>query len=139
MSNKSFVFHPVVFFIVIVLLSSCGNRNRTENKSITGKDSIVQILRDLDSKIADHPSDAGLYQQRTKYYLIDRQYEKALSDISKAISLDPQKAAYYITLSDVYLGMGKPDNANTALLKAINLDPRSNAALIRLAKLSLIM
>ena len=103
------------------------------------QDSLALVLHDLDNRIESHPSDADLFQQRAKYYLVDRQYEKALTDIGKAISLAPKQPSCYIILSDVYLGMGKPDNSNDALLKAISVDPRNNPALIRLAKLSLIM
>ena len=123
----------------VVLLSSCGGGNKTEDKGKSGQDTLTMLLKALDEKIVNHPSDPELYQQRSKYYLLDHQEQKAFDDITKAISLAPDKPSLYIILSDVYLGMGKPDNCNEALLKAISLDPRNNPALVRLAKLSLII
>jgi tetratricopeptide (TPR) repeat protein len=121
------------------MITSCGGRPKVTENNKSGKDTLTILLEDLSKKIADHPSDPDLYQQRTKYYLLDHQEKLAFADITKAISLSPNKASLYITLSDVYLGMGKPDNCNEALLKALSLDPRNNPALIRLSKLSLII
>ena len=128
----------ITLLVALFLISSCGGRSRVAEKSKPGQDTIAILLQDLSQKIADHPSDPDLLQQRAKYYMLDHQEKMAFADITKAISMSPNKASLYITLSDVYLGMGKPDNCNEALLKAISIDPRSNAALIRLAKLSLI-
>ncbi|MCX6243922.1 MAG: tetratricopeptide repeat protein [Bacteroidetes bacterium] len=126
-------------FASAVFFSSCGGEKKAEEKTKTGQDTLTLLIRELDQKIADHPSDPDLYQQRSKYLLIDHQEQKAFNDITKAISLAPNKPALYIVLSDVYLGMGKPDNCNEALLKAISFDPKNMAALVRLAKLSLII
>jgi tetratricopeptide (TPR) repeat protein len=129
----------ITLFVAISLCTSCGSHSKVAEKKLSDKDTLVVLLNDLTKKIADHPSDADLLQQRTKYYMMDHQEKLAFADISKAISISPGKASLYITLSDVYLGMGKPDNCNEALLKAIAIDPRNNAALIRLSKLSLII
>jgi tetratricopeptide (TPR) repeat protein len=131
-----------LFFILLTalfLVTSCGERPKVAENTKSGKDTLTILLQDLTKKIADHPSDPSLLQQRSKYYLLDHREKKAFEDITKAISLSPDKASLYITLSDVYLEMGKPDNCNEALLKAIALEPHSNPALIRLSKLSLII
>ena len=129
----------ISLFVAVSLFTSCGSHTKVAEKKQSDKDTLVVLLNDLSKKIADHPSDPDLLQQRTKYYVMDHQEKLAFADISKAISLSPGKASLYITLSDVYLAMGKPDNCNEALLKAISIDPRNNAALIRLSKLSLIL
>jgi tetratricopeptide (TPR) repeat protein len=128
----------LTLLVALFLITSCGERSRVTDKNKSGKDTLTVLLQDLSNKIADHPSDPDLLQQRSKYYLLDHQEKLAFEDITKAIALSPSKASLYITLSDVYLGMGKPDNCNEALLKAIALEPRNNPALIRLSKLSLI-
>lgn len=122
-----------------LLVSSCREKPKESGYKGTGKDTIDVILRDLTTRIGDHPSDPDLLQRRSKYYLLDHQEKLAFQDITKAVSLAPKNASLYITLSDVYLGMGKPDNSNEALQKAIALEPRNNSALLRLAKLSLII
>jgi len=132
-------FISAALLVVVVFFSSCGGGNKIEDKDKSGQDTLSALFKELDQKINDHPDDPDLYQQRSKYYLLDHQEQKAFDDITKAISLAPDNSSLYIILSDVYLGMGKPDNCNEALLKAISIDPRNNAALVRLAKLSLII
>jgi tetratricopeptide (TPR) repeat protein len=139
MSNRRgwLFFFPLL--VTAIILSSCGHRSTTGEKVKPGQDTLAVLLKELDQKIIDHPSDPDLYQQRSKYYLLDHQEQKAFSDISRAVALAPEKPQLYITLSDVYLGMGKPDNCSQALQKALSLDPHNNAALVRLTKLSLII
>src|SRR5450830_850157 len=139
MSNRTTGSLFLTLLVALFLITSCGGRPKVAEKNKSGRDTLTVLLQDLSKKIADHPSDPDLLQQRSKYYLLDHQEKLAFEDITKAISLSGNKASLYITLSDVYLGMGKPDNCNEALLKAIALDPRNNAALIRLTKLSLII
>jgi tetratricopeptide (TPR) repeat protein len=139
MSNRLTGSLFLTLLVALFLITSCGGRPKVAEKNKSGRDTLAVLLQDLSKKIADHPSDPDLLQQRSKYYLLDHQEKLAFEDITKAISLSPDKASLYITLSDVYLGMGKPDNCNEALLKAIALDPRNNPALIRLSKLSLII
>ena len=139
MSNRTTGSLFLTLLVALFLFSSCGGRTKVAEKNKSDKDTLSVLLKDLSQKIADHPSDPDLLQQRSKYYLLDHQEKLAFEDITKAISLSPNSASLYITLSDVYLGMGKPDNCNEALLKAIAIDPRNNPALIRLSKLSLII
>jgi len=139
MSNKTFGPLILTILVALLLITSCGRKPKVAEKNKPGKDTLTVILQDLGRKLADHPSDPDLLQQRAKYYLVDHQEKLAFADITKAISVSPDKVSLYVTLSDVYLGMGKPDNCNEALLKAIALDPRNNPALIRLSKLSLII
>jgi len=139
MSNRTAGPLLLTLLVALFLITSCGGRPKVAEKSKSGKDTLTFLLQDLNKKIADHPSDPGLLQQRAKYYMLDHQEKQAFADITKALSLSPGKASLYITLSDVYLGMGKPDNCNEALLKALAIDPRNNPALIRLSKLSLII
>ncbi len=139
MSNRTTGSLFLTLFVAFFLIASCGGKPKVTEKNKSGRDTLAVLLQDLSKKIADHPSDPDLLQQRSKYYLLDHREKLAFEDITKAISLSPSKASLYITLSDVYLGMGKPDNCNEALLKAIAIDPRNNPALIRLSKLSLII
>ena len=139
MSNRTVGSLVSGLFIALLLITSCRGRHEVTEKHISGKDTLTVLINDLSRKIADHPKDADLLQQRTKYYLMDHQEKLAFADISKAISLSPDKASLYITLSDVYLGMGKPDNCNEALQKALSIDPNNNSILTRLTKLSLII
>lgn len=139
MSNRTTGSLFLTLLVALFLITSCGGKPKVAEKNKSGRDTLTVLLQDLSKKIADHPSDPDLLQQRSKYYLLDHQEKLAFEDITKAISISPNKASLYITLSDVYLGMGKPDNCNEALLKAIAIDPHNNPALIRLSKLSLII
>jgi len=139
MSNRTIPSLIPGLLVALLMITSCRERHGTAEKNISGKDTLSVLIENLNKKIADHPSDPELLQQRTKYYLIDHREKLAFADITKAISLSPDKASLYITLSDVYLAMGKPDNCNEALQKAISIDPNNNSALTRLTKLSLII
>lgn len=139
MLNKALGSLIISLFLILLISNSCRERTKVAEKNISGKDTLTVLIDNISKKIADHPTDADLLQQRSKYYLLDHKENLAFTDISKAVSISPDKASLYITLSDVYLGMGKPDNCNEALQKALALEPQNNSVLTRLCKLSLII
>jgi tetratricopeptide (TPR) repeat protein len=129
-----------LLLLSLMTISAChrGGGDKVPG-SIAAGDTVKARLQELTEQIADHSSDAGLYNQRARYYLLDRQMDKALNDINKAISYDANNPAYLTTLSDIYLLMGKPDGSRDALTKAVKIDPANKDALLKLAKLYLIV
>ncbi|HNY01347.1 MAG TPA: tetratricopeptide repeat protein [Bacteroidales bacterium] len=123
----------------LVALVSCGPGGQDRRTPLTAADSASMKLETLNRTISEHPSDPAPYNQRARYYLLERQFDLALKDIHKAISLDSRNPAYFITLSDIYLLMGRPGNSKEALESALKADPSHTEALAKLAKLYLIM
>jgi tetratricopeptide (TPR) repeat protein len=138
MGNRNGRIFSLVLVAVIILISSCREIHKKVEKT-SNADSLKVALSQISQRITGDVSNPDLYQQRSKLYLIDHEFDNALTDINKAISLSEKNPLYYITLSDIYLLMGKPDNCREALLKAIDLDPVNNAALLKEAKLELIV
>jgi tetratricopeptide (TPR) repeat protein len=129
-------------FLLICVLTFTACHRGGGDKATSGKmgaDSVLVRIEALNKQIEDNASDPVLYNQRAKYYLLDRQVDKALKDINKAISLDGNKPLFYITLSDIYLLMAKPEDSRDALKKAISINPDDKEALQKLAKLYLIV
>ncbi len=124
--------------LILLGLCSCGPGNQQEQNSKNKADSIKAAIENLDRKIAANETDPELYNARAKYYLADRQPDRALKDINKALSIAPQEPKYYITLSDIYLLMGQPEECSNALKKALGYGPENNDVLMKLARLSLI-
>jgi tetratricopeptide (TPR) repeat protein len=123
-----------------LLLSACqGGSHEASRKAKSGTDTIPARISELTEAIEDDASNADLYNQRAKCYLLDHRFDPALKDINKAITLRGNKTAYYVTLSDIQLLAGKPDLSLDALKKAVGLDPKDTEALLKLSKLYLII
>lgn len=124
--------------LLALLLVSCGGGKPSDDKTNTAVSGALSLTT-INAKIEAEPRNAALYEMRAKYYLADRQPEKAITDINKAISLSGDQPEYYITLSDIYLLMGKPQNCGDALKHAVSIEPKNNEALLKLGKLYLVL
>jgi len=129
---------PVWLVVSLFGLFAC-NRGGSEFKPKNAADSDRLVLENLNQKITDYPHNSVFYQDRSRFFSNDRQFDNALKDINKAISLDPKDPDKYVTLSEIYLLMGQIQSATDALTKAINIDPASKLALLKMAKLNLVV
>jgi len=128
------------FFFIGLLLTSCrtaGEKKATEEQNTAGTGDAK--IEQLNANIQSDSLDPGNYYQRSKYYLEQKDINKALSDISKAIQLDESNSDYFVALSDIYLAMGRIPNCLEALKKAEKLDPSNNDALLKIAEVYLIL
>ena len=127
--------------LVLCLLAfcSCHSGGDTAGRQRQDNDTTRLKLEILNQKIEADITNPDLYNKRAKFYLLDHQFDKALSDVRKAISIDGSKSSSYVTLSDIYLLMGKPQDSKDALDKAISKNPGDVDALLKLAKLYLII
>ncbi|MFZ4520671.1 MAG: tetratricopeptide repeat protein [Bacteroidales bacterium] len=125
--------------ICLVALSSCHNGSDSAARQKLSNDTTHLKLETLNQQIEADASNPDLYNKRAKFYLMDRDFDKALKDVRRALTLDDSRSASYITLSDIYLLMGKPDESKDALNKAISKNPKDVDATLKLAKLYLII
>ncbi|MDP4280981.1 MAG: tetratricopeptide repeat protein [Bacteroidota bacterium] len=138
MLNKNLPFGLLAILLVILLAPSCRHASKEEKIAIGVSDTSLKYLEALNKKISADGKNAGLYNLRARFYINDRQFNKALKDINQALSLNPKDASFYVTLSDLYLLTGEPQKCSDALKKALTISPKDNDALIKFAKLSLI-
>jgi tetratricopeptide (TPR) repeat protein len=133
-------FIPVlILFIYSLLLSSC--HSVTEKKTGGEKNAVALPveLEALNQKVLSDSLDPDNFYLRSRYYLGQKDINKALADINKAIQLNGKKSDYFVTLSEIYLSMGRMPNCLVALKKAEELDPVNNNALLKLAEAYLIL
>jgi tetratricopeptide (TPR) repeat protein len=127
-------------FIIGILITSCrstSEKKPTEAQNAAEK-SDVQIEA-LNANIHSDSLNPENYYQRSKYYLEQKDINKALSDINKAIQLDENNSDYFVELSDIYLAMGRVPNCLESLKKAEKLDPANNDAMLKMAEVYLIL
>jgi tetratricopeptide (TPR) repeat protein len=133
--KKYFVY---CLLICLLALSSCMGEDKSPSQN-KGSDTTRMQLEALNQKITEDAENPDLYDLRAKYFISDRQFDKAMKDVNKAISINDKKPSFYITLSDIYLFLGQTENCREALKKAIGMDPSEKNALLKLAKLYLIV
>lgn len=127
-------------FIIGILITSCrtaSEKKAAEERNTAGTDDAK--IEQLNANIQSDSLDPGNYYLRSKYYLEQKDINKALSDISKAIQLDENNSDYFVSLSDIYLAMGRIPNCLESLKKAEKLDPANNDALLKIAEVYLIL
>lgn len=135
---KNFI--PVwILFIFSLLLSSCQPVN--EKKGVTEQNSVALPSESdtLNEKILSDSLNPEHYYLRSRYYLEQKDINRALADINKAIQLDEKKSDYFVVLSEIYLSMERLPNCLESLKKAEELDPANNNALLKLAEVHLIL
>jgi TolB-like protein/thioredoxin-like negative regulator of GroEL len=102
-----------------------------------GKDIIFENLRELESIVAEHPSE---YQARvflTQLLHGLQQSEKALQLQLDALERDPYNARIHFEIGTLYLEMDQLDDARDALNKSIEIEPNQPNAYLRLAMAAL--
>jgi len=127
-----------IFIGLISLNMGCGT-SQPEKEVRASVDSADLYLNELNEAIANNGRDADRYNQRAKFFLAEREFDKALKDINQAITLDDKNPDYYLTLSDIQLLMGQTDNCLTALNHAAALGPNSLEARLKMAQLFLVL
>jgi len=65
------------------------------------KYSYDEIINDLNTLIDRYPNETDAYNERSNYYRITNEYEKALLDIYKALELNTENGLAYSTLAEI--------------------------------------
>ena len=78
--------------------------------------------------IDKYPSISYSYANRSKFYLDNGQYNKALDDLNIAISIDDKSDAYYVERARAYRQLKNLDQATKDLEKALRLNPKNTSA-----------
>lgn len=60
-----------------------------------------EITKGLNALIERYPNESNAYNERSNYYRIQNEYEKALSDIYKSLQLDTENGLAYSTLAEI--------------------------------------
>lgn len=60
-----------------------------------------EILADLNTLIEKYPDESNGYNERSNYFRITKEFEKALLDIYKALELDTENGLAYSTLAEI--------------------------------------
>lgn len=130
--------YAVLWLAIAGIIISCGNNNNKVNED-AALDSLPPELAAITRKINNDPKNALLYQERSLWYLENKETENALNDITRAVSLDDDNSKLYLSLSDVYFVMGRIQKCKESLNKALELNPEETEAYLKLAELSLYM
>jgi tetratricopeptide (TPR) repeat protein len=136
MKNFIPVWALLIFSLIVV---SCHQLNQKKSGSDMNQTLMPTKLDTLNQKVASDSLNPESYYFRSRYYLEQKDINRALADINKAIQLDEKKSDYFVTLSDIYLEMGRMPNCIVALRKAEELDPVNKNALLKLAEAYLVL
>lgn len=131
---------PVLaLFIFSLLLISCHPVNEKKTDTEANQAALQTKLDSLNQKVRSDSLNPESFYLRSRYYLEQKDINKALADINKAIQLDEKKSDYFVTLSEIYLEMGRMPNCLESLRKAERLDPDNKNALLKLAEAYLVL
>jgi len=128
-----------ILFIFSLLLSSCQPVSEKKGANEQNSANLPSELKALNNKIISDSLNPEHYYFRSRYYIDQKDINRALADINKAIQLDEKKSDYFVALSEIYLSMGRVPNCLEALKKAEELDPENDNALLKLAEVNLIL
>ena len=123
--------------IFIILMLSCTRQKGT--KDTAKQDTLPAVLREINQKIAQNPSDPSLYLLRAQWLVKNARYQEALKDIRISLNKDSLNPAALVTLGDAYLNLGQPVLAENAYARALKIQPSSNDALLGMARYYLVL
>ncbi len=128
------------FFLLLglFLIFQCCNQSIDSNTE-SDTDTVVNNIDQLNKLIENNPDNESYIHQRAKFYLEQKNLQKALQDIRKVLLIDSTKSEYYITLGDIYFSMGEVNACSKALDKSIDLDPNYVEGYLKHAELSYIL
>jgi tetratricopeptide (TPR) repeat protein len=126
----------VITFIFVTGTSSCTTNETAANDTLQVSDTpTVDLIGDLNKKIAADPNNASLYHERAYIYLRLGDFEKAMNDANRSISLDPDFAGYYYTKGEIFFAEYKADSAKAQYEKALSLKPDYWDAELKIGKM----
>jgi tetratricopeptide (TPR) repeat protein len=133
----------LLFFVlaIIILAASCRQElNEEEQRQNKKADSLSMALnspqlKEINKRILEDPSNAGLYNERARIYLSLKFPEDAVNDGKRAIRLDSTRADYYLTLVDAYFTRNNTRQAKELLEITVKKFPENAEALLKLAEI----
>jgi tetratricopeptide (TPR) repeat protein len=85
-------------------------------------------LKDYDKAVELAPHDAEIIRTRGMFYLMEKEYDKALADLDKTLELQPEHADTHEARGVTLFLAGKNDEALKAFDRVIELEPKSALA-----------
>ena len=127
-----------VLLVSIFTVSCRTNAGSETNQQRT--DSLLAIinspeLKELNAKIIENPNEAGLYNERAKIYLKNKQLSDAMYDAKRAIRMDSSEALYFITEADIFFAANETKKCKDVLENTVKKFPKNTDALLKLGEL----
>ncbi|MFL5753330.1 MAG: tetratricopeptide repeat protein, partial [Bacteroidia bacterium] len=134
------IFTSLLFLTLLLLFSSCGNKNEKEAGNKVLVDSSLSKLsspelKTLNAELLKDPDNADLYYKRGQLYLANKDLLAAEGDAKRAIKLDSNKANYFILLCDAYFMGNQTRLSKETLEHCLKINPSSIDANMKLAEL----
>jgi len=133
--------HDVAISFLILLLGCDLRHTPPDAEAIatpTPVDSTALRLAELDRRIVDRPSDAGLYADRARLYQLMDSSRRAIRDWERALELDSSNAGFHKELGSLYYTTTLIDRAREQFQQATALAPEDPEAKLRLAEIELV-
>lgn len=99
-----------------------GNRGKADIY-IARNEKLEEALAKLNFVIKQDPEDPLVYHSMGNYYVIKKDFARAIKNYKKSIELDPEIAFVYYNLGRVYAYQEKYEEAISEYKEAIDLDP----------------
>lgn len=129
-----------VFFILLIILSSCSGGNDESGKIVEAVDQKpMNILDSLSSAIVNDPNNANTYYRRALFFQNEGEYDQALGDIDRALAVDSMVAEFHYTKGNIFYDQQVFKNAFESYQRSLELDEEHEGTLLKLSQIELIL
>ncbi len=132
----------ILIAITVLLFTACKQNETKNNSERTSADSAVITgapvpleLANLNKAVNASPGNPSGYNDRAKYYILNKQLDFAYNDLVKGLGIDTTYMPIYNTLADYHLYKSEPAQAKAALEKAISINKKSYMSYVKLGEL----
>jgi tetratricopeptide (TPR) repeat protein len=122
--------------MALLFLESCDENKARVVQSVSGKDSILDLLN---SEILNHPDDFVHYVNRARYLGQKEQFADAMRDIERALELDSNQAITYYERGEIYWRKQEVKLAYESYKKSIAKDPQFTDGIIKKASIDIVL
>jgi tetratricopeptide (TPR) repeat protein len=134
--NSTFNIHTLLFVLSLLILGSCKQETKSENK---GKVTGDQDIDNISELIKANASDPGLLVDRANLFYKKELYDEAIADMQSAITIDSLQPDYYHFLSDIYMDYYKSKESIQTMERAKFLFPGRIPTLLKLSETQFIL
>lgn len=135
----------LVFAIIGLFLSSCGNDVKEKNKveeivSVNSKEEKDKItaFKEINTALKDEINNPALYLKRAKLYVKYNDYSAAVDDLDRAIKVDSTAPEYYLLKAELLKSQNKLKESKEVLDKVMYIDNDNIPARLELGYLALV-
>ena len=129
---------PGVYWLILVLmivLPSCKNNSVSEDTISNASENDVDVVHaGMLQAIKDDPSNASIWEAKSRYLYEHEKYDEALQDIEQAIALDSTVIDYQHLKADIQLDYYKSREAIATLQQILLRNPNRIPTLLKLSE-----